>query len=110
MQVKYHGAFEIYAPEPDEGKPSTMVPGILHSKNEEGQDFYEVRDTIPETSIVALLNPGENTVVGASRGQLMAFPARGQRLYELIDAPVELTPEQLLKLTLDVETGALSLG
>lgn len=108
MQIVHHGKFTAYSPAPDPAKPATMVAGVLHSRNEAGLDFYALRDAISETSLIVLVKPDETTVFAASKGPLMAFPSAGENLYEIIDPPEGLTPEQALRQTLDLGTGALT--
>lgn len=108
MNIKHHGAFFLYAPEPDSTKPTTMLKSILHSQNAEGLDFYVLRDSIPETSLVVLVRPGEGHVCGASKGPLMAFPSAGEHLYEISGPFAEITPNQALNRILNTQTGELT--
>lgn len=108
MPVLNHGVFSVYSPEPDEEKPRTLIPGIWHSKNQNDVDFYDVKASIPETSLVVLVPSGDTRICGASRGQLMAFPTEGQTLFEITDAPLDLAPESTLGRVFDPLTGEIS--
>lgn len=108
MHVIHHGSFNQYFPEASEDNPISTIPGVLFSRNENGIDFYSLRNLIPAESLVVLIRPGETKVFASSKGQLIAFPTEGMDLYEIVDPPAELTPAAAVGKEFDNLTGAIS--
>ena len=108
MAITYKGFFEIYKPEPNPDEPSTLMAGILHSRNHLDVDFYVMARGIPENSLSVVTSKTGDIVEGASVGAPVVFPQRGQRLYIITPAPAGVTSREACGKTLDPLTGTLS--
>lgn len=106
MIITFHGAFERYTPDLPSDDPRVLAK-VLFSKNENGDDFYDIRDSIPADALTIVVKPDTRVVWQASFDNSGCFSYGGDLFYSIEGATITDYKDVLSKV-FDAEAGTFS--